>query len=63
MPYLPTVVHQHRERAEAEDPESSEQFAQTLHPEGTGILKGQGCREPFSRGGCTQRPQRWEVKK
>lgn len=41
MSHLPTVVNQHRERAEAEDPQSTEQLAQTLHPEGTGILKGQ----------------------
>lgn len=43
--YLPTVVNQHGEGAEAEDPQSSEQLTQTLHPEGTGILKGQSCWE------------------
>lgn len=68
--YLPTVVNQHGEGAEAEDPQSSEQLTQTLHPEGTGILKGQSCWETVGLldhhrpgGGGAQWPQRQEVRK
>lgn len=67
--YLPTVVNQHREGAELEDAQSPEQLAQTLHPEGTGILKGQSRWEKVwlldrhrPGGRSTQQPQRQEVR-
>lgn len=39
--HLSTVINQHWEGAEAENTQSTKQLTQTLHLEGTGVLKGQ----------------------
>ena len=67
--HLPTVVHQHWDGAEAEDPQSTQQLPPALHLEGTGILEGQsgreqvglpGSRRPGGRGAL--HPQGQEVR-
>lgn len=67
--HLSTVINQRWEGAEAENAQSTKQLTQTLHLEGTGVLKGQSVWEQFMLfhrchpgGRRTQEPQRQNVR-